>query len=63
MMRVMDASPLAVELHFDHVTAPRHGSGAAHVEGTARIGDGPARPFSGWMALLQLLEELVAPRQ
>ena len=37
--------------------------GTVHVEGTARIDDGPSRPFSGWMALLQLLEGAVSNSQ
>ena len=39
----------------------RASSGALHVEGTAQVRPGPAQAFSGWMALLQLLEAMVEP--
>ena len=41
----------------------RNPDGVVHVEGTARAENGSAEPFSGWMALLQLLETLVQPDQ
>jgi hypothetical protein len=55
---VETTSPLTVEL-FLQPASNRHG--AVHVEGTARVDGGPVRAFSGWMALLELLEAAVAP--
>jgi hypothetical protein len=49
------AVPLTIELEL---VAARTAHGTLHVEGTARGDDGATRPFSGWMALLQLLEGL-----
>ena len=34
--------------------------GVAHVAGTARLSSGEEHEFSGWMALLQLLEASLA---
>jgi hypothetical protein len=52
--------PLTVELLLEPVANP---GGTTHVEGTVRAnGDAPQR-FSGWMALLQVLEALVDGRE
>jgi hypothetical protein len=48
--------PLTVELRLSPVPNP---GGTVHVEGTARTGAGAPLPFSGWMALLQVLEALI----
>ena len=48
--------PLVVELRFE---PHANGDGGLHVAGTVSTDDGPARPFSGWLALLQVLEALV----
>jgi hypothetical protein len=53
-MRVVDAITVELELR-----PARNPDGVVHVEGTARAENGSAEPFSGWMALLQLLETLV----
>lgn len=53
----MATDPLTIELRLVPATRP---DGAVHVEGTARLGPSTALPFSGWMALLQLLEAMVA---
>ena len=51
--RTVEAKPVTVELRL---TPSSTAHGSVHVEGTARVDEGPPRPFSGWMALLQLLE-------
>jgi hypothetical protein len=58
---VMDAAaPLVVELRLEPQPG---GDGAVHVAGTVCADGHPARPFSGWMALLQTLEALVTAQQ
>jgi hypothetical protein len=49
--------PLTIELQL---VPARRDDGAVHVEGTARVAPESAFAFSGWMALLQLLESMVA---
>jgi hypothetical protein len=49
--------PLTIELQLVPALRP---DGAVHVEGTAQLGQEAVRSFSGWMALLQLLEAMVA---
>ncbi|MGQ0805742.1 MAG: hypothetical protein ACT4PI_18015 [Actinomycetota bacterium] len=53
----MAIDPLTIELQLVPATRP---DGALHVEGTARLAPATAHPLSGWMALLQLLESMVA---
>jgi hypothetical protein len=48
--------PLTVELTL---SPSRAATGGVHVEGTARVGPGAPQAFSGWMALLQVLEAMV----
>ena len=48
--------PLVVELRLEPV---RTEDGGIHVAGTVRVDGGAARDFSGWLALLQVLEALV----
>jgi hypothetical protein len=55
--RTVPIEPLTVELQL---LPARRDDGAVHVEGTARIAQGTALAFSGWMSLLQLLESMVA---
>ena len=56
----MEAKPVTVELQL---TPSSTAHGSVHVEGTARVDEGPPRPFSGWMALLQLLEGVMQEAQ
>ena len=58
--RTVEAKPVTVELRL---TPSSTAHGSVHVEGTARVDEGPPRPFSGWMALLQLLEGVMQEAQ
>jgi hypothetical protein len=58
--RGVQTPPVTVELRLIP-SSTAHGT--VHVEGTARVDAGPPRPFSGWMALLQLLEGVVQDAQ
>jgi hypothetical protein len=50
---------LTVELRLEPVANP---GGTTHVEGSVRANGAPPQRFSGWMALLQVLEALVDDR-
>jgi hypothetical protein len=52
--------PLVVELRFE---PHAEGDEGLHVAGTVSTDGGPVRPFSGWLALLQVLEALVTAQK
>lgn len=55
-MDAISGEPIDVALRL---VPERNPGGVVHVAGTARQGSAPPRSFSGWMALLQVLEAMV----